>query len=67
MVALPYGSPSAVEEAWLILLKEYFDQQETQNFYQDSYLAKAKFGKHSAVELINNAKESLKKLEVQIK
>jgi len=67
MVALPFGVSNQIEEAWLVLLKEYFDQQETQSFYQDNYLAKAKFGKHSAIELINNAKESLKKLEVQIK
>jgi len=67
MVALPFGVSNQVEEAWLVLLKEYFDQRETQNFYQENYLARTTFGKTSAVELINNARESLKKLEVQIK
>lgn len=67
IAALPYGVDERIEQSWMILLKEYFEQKETHRFYDDIYLAKAPFGKKHVLELINNAEESIKKLDVQIK
>lgn len=67
MVALPHGVDENVERAWTALLREYFDQKETHKFYEENFLARAPFGKKHATELINNAEEALKKLEIHVK
>ncbi len=67
VVVLPYGVSEDVEKKWTVLLQEYFSQKDTDKFYEELFIAKATFGKKAAQELINNAEETLKKFETQIK
>lgn len=55
MIAVPAGTSAQASEEWLSILREYFKDSRTIEFYEKSYLAIDTFGPEQAQRIISSA------------